>query len=119
MTGPPTDPLSIPSIVPKSNVAAAIVAPEEPILTNPSANPFFTKPAAIKTDAFGLLRYALTGLSPSSTTPSEGIIFNFSVISLGKFLNSCFIFVSSPTKTTFIAFSVTDFIVAGTVAFGP
>ena len=70
MTGPPIDPLSIPSIVPKSNVAAAMVAPEDPILTNPSAYPFFTNPAATNTDAFGLLRYALTGLSPSRTTPS-------------------------------------------------
>ena len=58
MTGPPIEPLSIPSIVPNKIVAAAKLAPEEPILTNPSACPFLTNPADTKTDAFGLDRKA-------------------------------------------------------------
>ena len=70
--GPPSAGRSTPSITPRTTAAAAMAAPVEPMVTDASARPFFTRPVETRIEAFGFFRSANAGESPSSTTPSDG-----------------------------------------------
>ena len=109
----------MPSMLPKTTVAAAMDAPVDPMLTNASAWPCLTWDAARKMDAMRFVRYASAGFSPSSTIPSEGSFRSLGSSVTPCFSNSALTMSGSPTTVTATLPVWTALMAAGTVTPGP